>query len=220
MRFAVIGDVHSNIFALESVMNDIEKRDVDFVLSTGDLVGYLPFPNEVIEYMRAKRVLAVQGNHDKHIAFSRDPSVYTNMVINNKNREYLKNLPESLSLQYNGIKVLVVHGSPRSIDEYLFESSEILEEIAQEIDSDIVICGHTHIPYYKVVKGKHYINAGSVGKPKHGNSNSTYVIVEISNQEIKSDIIQVSYEVDKMIRVIQENDMIPNKLINMLTEGY
>ncbi len=68
MRFAVIGDIHSNKFALDSVLNDIAERNVDFIVSTGDMVGYLPFPNEVIDMIRNNKVLVVKGNHDKHIA--------------------------------------------------------------------------------------------------------------------------------------------------------
>lgn len=68
MRFAVIGDIHSNIYALESVIEDIREKKVDFIVSTGDLVGYLPFPNEVIELIRKERVVAIQGNHDQAIA--------------------------------------------------------------------------------------------------------------------------------------------------------
>lgn len=70
MRFAVIGDIHSNIYALESVVQDIKNRDIDFILCTGDMVGYAPFPNEVIDLIRKSNVLSIQGNYDKAIGNS------------------------------------------------------------------------------------------------------------------------------------------------------
>ncbi|MBC2579037.1 metallophosphoesterase [Clostridium sp. DJ247] len=238
MRFAVIGDIHSNIFALESVLKDIEARKVDFIVSTGDLVGYLPFPNEVIDTIKQNKILVVQGNHDKHIANSEAveddkinkmsgeeiqknaSAVYTNWIITNDNRKYLKNLSQKINIQCNGFKVLVVHGSPRVIDEYLYESEDTLTEIAKSIDEDIIVCGHTHIPYHVVVEKKHFINAGSVGKPKHGEPLATYVIIDIIDKEVKSEIIKVSYDVEKIVRAIEDNKMISNKLILMLKEGF
>ena len=68
MKFAVIGDIHSNKYALESVLEDIKERNVDFIISTGDLVGYLPYPNEVIDLLRRHSVLSVKGNHDEFIS--------------------------------------------------------------------------------------------------------------------------------------------------------
>lgn len=238
MRFAVLGDIHSNKFALESVLEDIRTKKVDFVISTGDLVGYMPFPNEVIEMLRERQVLVVQGNHDKFIAtsypVSRDliskmsyeqiqsnaSAAFTNYVISHDNRRYLKNLPEYIKLNCSGFKMVVVHGSTRSIDEYLYEDKEILLRQSKNIDDDIVICGHTHIPYHLSVDSKHFINAGSVGKPKHGSSQAAYVIVNIEEGKVISEIIKVNYDIESMVKAIEENNMISSKLIPMLIEGF
>jgi putative phosphoesterase len=238
MRFAVIGDIHSNKFALESVLEDINSKNVDFVISTGDLVGYMPFVNEVIDMIRANRVLVVQGNHDKRIADSKPvddevinsmseeqihsgaSSAYTNRVITEENRKYLKNLPGQLRIDYDGLKVLVVHGSHRSINEYLYEDKEILEPLSKELDEDIIICGHTHLPYHSIINGKHVINAGSVGKPKHGDSNGVYVIITVEEGKAYSEIVKVSYDVESMVKAIEGNKMISNMLIPMLKEGF
>jgi putative phosphoesterase len=238
LRFAVIGDIHSNKFALESVLEDISTQKVDFVISTGDLVGYLPFVNEVIDMMKANKILVVQGNHDKNIAeaqpvedetinemsevqiHSGASSAYTNWIITEENRTYLKNLPTQLSIDCKGLKVLIVHGSHRSINEYLYEDKEILEPLAAELDMDIIISGHTHLPYHSIINNKHFINAGSVGKPKHGDAKAAYVIVSVAGDQVHSEIIKVSYDVESMIKAIEENKMISNKLIPMLREGF
>lgn len=237
MRFAVIGDIHSNKFALQSVLEDINSKRVDFIVSTGDLVGYLPFPNEVVDMIRENRILVVQGNHDKFIAESElitdeeinkmteeqiqsnASSAFTNWSITDENRNYLKNLPEQLRINCNGLKLQIVHGSHRVVDEYLYEDKEKLAELAKTLEEDILICGHTHIPYHLTIDNKHFINAGSVGKPKHGDSRAAYVIINVENGKVKSEIIKVSYDIESIIKVIEENRMISNKLIPMLLQG-
>ncbi len=235
MRFAVLGDVHGNKYALESVFKDIEKQSIDFVVSTGDLIGYMPFVNEVIRMMKDKKVLVVQGNHDQVIGegkqvldgeiqnlsykeIQKDASrIFTNWAITEENREYLKNLPKNLQLECNNKKLVVVHGSPRSIEEYLYGLDEILEPIAVGTEYDAVVCGHTHIPYAKTVKGTEFINAGSVGKPKHGDNRATYVIIEVIEEKIKTEVRYVTYDVDAMIAAIKENQMISEELIEMIS---
>lgn len=237
MKLAVIGDIHSNIYALENVLKDIETKNVDFIVSTGDLVGYLPYPNEVIQLIRENKILAIQGNHDKHIASyhnitdeeietlsderiqSSASAIYTSWKITDENRNYLKNLPDKVTLLCNGFKILIVHGSPRKIDEYLYEEKEIISQIAESVEEDIIICGHTHIPYFTKCDHKFFINAGSVGKPRHGNSKSTYALIQIANENVNCETIEVDYEVQKMINAINENRMISNKLIAMLEQG-
>lgn len=238
MRFAVIGDIHGNKYALESVLKDIDSKNIDFILSTGDLVGYMPYPNEVIELIRKNKVVVVQGNHDKTIAESKQVSTYeiekmtdediqkkasrafTNWVLTDENRTYLKNLTSKLSLEVEGVKVVLVHGSPMSIDEYLYEDKEKLSKLTEVITEDVIICGHTHVPYTLTVRDKIFINAGSVGKPKHGDYHSTYVVVEIKDGLVCSSIEKVNYDVELMIRDIKNNRMISNQLIAMLQEGY
>ncbi|MFZ5986612.1 MAG: metallophosphoesterase family protein [Bacillota bacterium] len=238
MKFAVIGDIHSNIYALESVLEDIKNKDVDYVISTGDLVGYLPFPNEVVELIRSNHILSVQGNHDKFIGGSQYLSkevidklseseikanasaAYTNSTITDKNREYLRNMPSRIRIMIDGLRILVVHGSPRRIDEYIYEDSQNIKDIAYEVDADVVISGHTHIPFCSIVEGKHFINAGSAGKPKHGNANATYVIVDVTRGKITPEIIEVPYDVDKIAELVEQSNMFDKKLSDMLRKGY
>ncbi len=231
MRFAVIGDIHGNIFALKSVLEDIEMQAVDFIISTGDLVGYMPFVNEVIQMVKDKKVLVIQGNHDQVIGegekvtdeqivslpyevIQKDASrIFTNWKISEENRRYLKNLPQKLQLECNNKKLVIVHGSPRNNEEYLFENEECLAPLAKESEWDVVICGHTHIPYQKEVNKTLFINAGSVGKPKHGDNRSSYVIVELKEGNIEVQIQYVPYNVAAMIEAIKGNQMISDELI-------
>lgn len=237
MKFAVVGDIHGNKYALESVLAHIGNKDVDFIVSTGDLVGYMPYPNEIIDIIRSHKIIAVQGNHDKVIAESKNisleelnnmpvqdiqknaSSAYTNWCINDVNREFLKSLCAELVLKIGNKTIMIVHGSPFRIDEYLYENEEYLMDISEQVKADIIICGHTHIPYFTKVNEKYFVNAGSVGKPKHGDGRSTYVIVDVDKETVTYSIEKVEYDVSQMIRDIEENPMISDGLVEMLREG-
>lgn len=237
MKFAVIGDIHGNKYALGSVLEHIKNKDVDFIVSTGDLVGYMPYPNEVIDMIRSHNILSIQGNHDKVIAKSKRISLeeinnmtlqdvqknasaaFTNWCITDEHREFLNGLSSKLVLELGDKKIIIVHGSPLRIDEYLYEDDEHLAHLSEKISEDIIICGHTHIPYFKKVNEKYFINAGSVGKPKHGDSRSTYVIVDINRVAVSCSIEKVEYDVEHMVRDIQKNQMIPDSFIDMLLQG-
>lgn len=236
MRFAVIGDIHSNIIALDAVLADIKSKAVDFILSTGDLVGYAPFPNEVIQRLRREGILSIQGNYDRAVGnkelvcgcdyqeerqleMAGRSMAFTNAAVIDEARNYLRNLPESLIVEAGGLKVVVVHGSPRQINEYLFEDSTEVIEVTKELDADILICGHTHKPYHRVINGKHVINSGSVGKPKHGNPNATYVIVAVADGAVSAEIQEVPYNFEKVAAAIEAEEILPNEFAEMLRNG-
>lgn len=237
MRFAVISDIHGNIDALNAVLEDINKRGIEKVYSTGDLVGYMPFTNEVVDRIRDNSIEGILGNHDQVIAEGSKVSleetmdmddknlqasasrIYTNMTITDENRAYLKTLPLAIIIEADGVSIQLTHGSPRGISEYLYEEIGMFEELTETFDENAVITGHTHIPYHRVFEGKHFINAGSVGKPKHGNSNATYIIVDTEDGHIKVDIIEVAYPLNDLIAAIKDSKFISDKLIPMLEEG-
>lgn len=234
MRIAVVSDIHSNHYALKEVLKDIAKRNIDTIICTGDLVGYLPFPNEVIDIIRENKILTIQGNHDFYISKLKKPTskefhemnieeikksasaLFTSFELTEENRNFLQSLPKDIIMNLNGLQVLFVHGSPRSNSEYMYEDPELLEEITSSSSANVIISGHTHLPFHIKVGGKIVINAGSVGKPKHGNANSTYIILDILDKQLKTESIEVSYNVDKMIGEIMKNPFISDDLIQQL----
>ncbi len=237
MKFAVIGDIHGNVYALESVLKDIYIKEVDFIISTGDLVGYFPNPNEVIALMKEFNVLVVQGNHDKYIGESdkitdeqlasmseeermcKSSSTFINWVLTDENRKYLKNLPKNLKLSLDNKEMIVVHGSPFDISEYMHDDDELLSSFASKIEQDIIISGHTHLPYVKNILNKTFINSGSVGKPKNGNPNSTYLLVSVEKDQINCEIQEVSYDFSQLVKDIKDNPLISDKLVDNITNG-
>ncbi len=138
---------------------------------------------------------------------------FTNWIISAENREYLKNLPEQIQISCNGLKTMIVHVSPGSIDEYLFEKSNRIIKIYR--------CRYYYLRAYPYtisskIGDKHFINAGSVVKPKHVQPQATYVVVSIEANRVACEIVKADYDVTGIIKAIETNKMILNKLIQML----
>lgn len=224
MKIAFIADIHSNIHALSEVLRDIDGKNIEHVYCLGDLVGYMPFPNEVIDMIKSRNVRTVRGNYDesvgedllvcgcdyktpKDMELASRSLLWTQENTSAQNKQYLRSLPASIELDIGRRHVLLVHGSPRKNNEYLYENSPELKEIAAEADFDVLVCGHTHLPYYKVLNGKHIINAGSAGKPKHMSPAATYVIADISDESIMVEIVEVPYDFEKTAKAIEDSDL-------------
>lgn len=244
MRIAVISDIHSNIYALEATLKDIENKNIDLVVCTGDLVGYGTRPNEVINTIRKNRILTIMGNYDDAIgnykivcgcdypgpkdAEKAGLSMhFTGKETSDENKAYLANLPKEVTLTFNEKTIRLVHGSTRVINEYLKENSKEADEVMSELVEDILVCGHTHIPYAKYYGEKLLVNAGSVGKPKTGNPNANYVVIDIKNinevtkkeSSVKVEIVEVTYNFEKMAKEIEENEILPNDFARLIREG-
>ncbi|RGX04575.1 metallophosphoesterase family protein [Paraclostridium sordellii] len=236
MRIATISDIHSNLYALNEVLADIEKRNVDMVVCTGDLVGYATRPNEVIETLRKNKVLTIMGNYDEAIGNFKiicgcdypDPKdaekaslsmKFTSEETTDENKAYLRNLPKEVVISFNNKTIRFVHGSTRLINEYLKENSKEADEVMNNLDEDILVCGHTHIPYVKYYGEKLLVNAGSVGKSKTGSPNANYVIIDIIDSIVEVEIIEVFYDFEKVAKEIEENKILPNDFARLIREG-
>lgn len=236
MRIATISDIHSNLYALNEVLADIEKRNVDMVVCTGDLVGYATRPNEVIETLRKNKVLTIMGNYDEAIGNFKiicgcdylDPKdaekaslsmKFTSEETTDENKAYLRNLPKEAVISFNNKTIRFVHGSTRVINEYLKENSKEANEVMNNLYEDILVCGHTHIPYVKYYGEKLLVNAGSVGKSKTGSPNANYVIIDIIDSIVEVEIIEVFYDFEKIAKEIEENKILPNDFARLIREG-
>jgi putative phosphoesterase len=235
MKIALISDIHSNIYGLEAVIIDAKAKDVDQIICLGDMVGYYTFPNEVINLIRKERIQTIMGNYDDAVGYERmvcgcdypDPrdaenaSTSLNWTIENtsdENKKFLRELPLEMILKFEGRAIRFVHGSPRVINEYLKENSKEAEEVMGILTEDILVCGHTHKPYYKMYGNKMLINSGSAGKPKTGNPNANYVILDISTDEVKVDIVEVPYDFEKTATAAEKTGM-PKEFAEIVRTG-
>lgn len=199
VRIAVFSDIHANLPALQSVLADIRNVGVDAMVCLGDLVGYAPFPNEVIEVIRDLGIPTVMGNYDQGVGFDLDDCGcayrteeertlghvslrWTRENVTEEHKAFLRNLPPRFELSAGSFRLLFVHGSPRRINEYLFPDrpdSSFLHMMAQE-PANVLVCGHTHIPFFRKVDGLFVVNDGSVGRPKDGDWRATWALLEVT----------------------------------------
>lgn len=230
MRIAAISDIHGNIYALMKVLEDIDNQKVDMIICLGDLVGYGPHPNEVIALIKRRNLPCLKGNYDASVVDG-DFTYIRNTDINSfslpwasnevraSNKFFLSQLPESLDYVINDVNIKFVHGSPKAINEYLFEDAENTISNIQSIESDVLVCAHTHIPTFKNFDDKLFVNVGSVGKPKIGRPNSTYCIIDIDeHKNIKVQIREIEYEFK---RVVKDSKMLnfPTQLVSSYETG-
>ncbi|WP_406542060.1 metallophosphoesterase family protein [Clostridium ljungdahlii] len=214
MKIAIISDIHGNLEALKAALCDIEKKSIDTIICLGDLVGYGPYPNEVIQLVREKHILNILGNYDaavleKKFNYIRDNEVnkfcmpWAAEELSEENRDYLNSLPGEIVLNFGSKKFHFVHGSNKSINEYLKENSKEAEEAMDVLEEDVLICAHTHIPYRKKYGDKILLNDGSIGKPKIGRPNGTYLIME-PGEDVKSSIVEFTYDYEKTVKAMEK----------------
>lgn len=237
MKFAVLGDIHGNIHALDAVLEQMADEGADFIVGAGDLVGYGAFPGEVIARIRSERIPFVMGNYDEGTGFDKPECgcaytdsrmaewghqslQWTQAHVSGDDKAYLRGLPERVELRAYGLRVAVVHGSPRKINEYLTADrpEASIRRLMEPEELDVLICGHTHIPYCRQIGERVLINAGSVGKPKDGNPRAGYVLVSLNENGVQAELRRVSYDVEAAAVAIEKSGL-PPELAAMLREG-
>lgn len=257
MKIALFSDIHANLPALEGFFADVEIRNPDAIYCLGDLVGYNIWPNEVIHEIRKRKIPTIAGNYDFGIgrmsndcgcAYKTEPEKamgkisidFTNGLVNPDERAYLRNLPAHIKVEFqlnnDSLSLLLVHGSPRKINEYLFEDRDekSLIRIMEQANADIMCFGHTHKPYHRVLNSstnaqnhfRHAINTGSVGKPKDGNPKGVYVMLSIdenssilNKDSIIVEFIRFNYDVEKAAKAV-ESSILPDEYAEMLRRAY
>lgn len=237
MKLAVFSDIHGNVHGLEAVLKDIEARGADVVWCGGDLVGYGANPGEVVETIRHRGIPTVMGNYDDGVGYFRvacgcdypDEAAmerglrsvaWTKAHTTDDHKAFLRNLPYRLEREFDGHRVVLVHASPARLNEYLYEDvpDEVFRAHLAATGADVLVFGHTHVPFHKVLEGRHLVNCGSAGKPKHGNPNATYALLTLTPGHVAVDIVEVPYDFEAAARAIEATDL-PPEFARMLREG-
>jgi len=257
MKIALFSDVHANLPALEACLKSLDEQKPDAIYCLGDLVGYNIWANEVVNEVRKRGIPTIAGNYDQGIGLTSDDCgcayksaaekdmgkvsiSFTNSIVKAEERKYLRTLPAQIRVEFQlnneKLNLLLVHGSPRKINEYLFEDREekSLLRIMEGADADIMCFGHTHKPYHRIlstdkidnIRYRHAVNVGSVGKPKDGNAQGCYVMLTIDENSsftnkhaVQVHFIRFDYDIEKAAKAI-ENSPLPNEYAEMLRKGY
>lgn len=235
MPLAILSDIHANAPALRAVLDDIDRQGIKTIWHLGDVVGYAPFPNEVVAELVRRQVLGILGNYDRKVLeFKRkqkswqqqkDPAKYfsfawTSQNLSFRSRQYLKKMPETLSLEFGGKKFLLVHGSPERNDEPLTGATPEARfmELAATVAADVILCGHSHRPFSREIGAKWFVNPGSVGRSFDGDPRAAYATVDFRDGELRVFHNRVSYPVEENLKKMRAENF-PEPLLASLAQG-
>lgn len=246
MKLALISDVHANLHALTSVLEDIGSRGLlDRTYHLGDLVGYAPFPNETVAMIGSYKIPGVAGNYDSTVATQydhcgcryEDPAQerlahesFTWTLANTRQsaKDELARLPFRIDLQpfgghRPGPRVILVHGTPtlNTLYWHADRSDGFCRKMAATAGAragDVLAFGHTHLPWSRVVDEVTFVNTGSVGRPKDGDWRAGYVILDVDDSSAGVAFVRVEYDLDGATRAIRASTL-PDAFADFLEAG-
>lgn len=246
MKYALISDIHANLPALEAVLADIAGRDgIIATYHLGDLVGYAPWPDETVALLREAEIAGIAGNYDSTVATGykhcgckyEDPRQeelshvsygWTRGHVSAETKRFLGSLPFRMDVRVpgghqSGATLILVHGTPTLNTVYWTEDRPDsfclkMAGIAGAKAGDVIAFGHTHKPWHRVVEGIHFVNTGSVGRPKDGDWRAGYVLLDVADGTPRPEIIRVEYDLERAMRGIRKSDL-PDEFADYLRTG-
>jgi len=236
MKIVVLGDIHGNLPALEACFEQAEQEGYDWMVHTGDVVGYGPFPTECVQFVHQRNIAGVRGNFDDGVgagidlggADDEDPverSIaeasfrWTRARVDLWTRRWLSDLPFDVRHHAGRMDVAVYHASPVDIVSRLIEDmpESSWREYGKAAGAGIVALGHTHRPFHVKAGGRHFVNAGSVGRPRDGNPRTGYAVIE-SEGEVSVTFRRFPYDIESTVRAIEARGL-PVEIGQRLQQG-
>jgi predicted phosphodiesterase len=246
MRYLIFSDVHANLPALEAVLGEARAHaDLAGVYHAGDLVGYAPWPNEVVRVILEAGIPGVAGNYDSTVAtdykhcgckyedphqerLAHESYEWTRAHGSAETKRWLGGLPFRIDIRplgghTSGPTITLLHGNQHLNTFYMYEDrpDDLLRKMAESVGArpGSVICfGHTHKPWHRVVDGVHFVNTGSVGRPKDGDPRAGYVLLDVTAENVTVEFVRVAYDVEAAARAIIASEL-PDELADYLRTG-
>jgi len=234
---AFVSDIHGNLPALEAAVMDAKARGAGKIVCAGDMTGYGPFPDEVCRFLEERRIPSIIGNYDRKVIDvtnqgssaaagmkqkKRKILLWTGAHLDVRSRRYLVGLPERLDLRFpSEHRLLVVHGSPISMDDAIYPSitRRGLEVKVGGVRPDVLVCGHTHIPFVKRIGGVLIVNCGSAGHPVDGDPRPAYALVNAEEGAMpRGRIVRFEYDRNWTIKALEKTSL-PKGLQKDFAEG-
>lgn len=234
-KLLLLGDIHANYPALNAIVKYIQPTRFDRIINTGDFTVYSTFPNETIQWFRKrKKTVCILGNTDLRILRilkgkklkrpkkeeKRAMYFWTSENLHPENISYLKSLPKQTDFTLDQIRIGLFHGTLDDPDEELDPSGpeSRFHELAKHSRFEVHIMGHSHVPYYKIVNGVHFINPGSVGRMFDGDPRASFAILKISSENIAVEHFRIPYPVEEVVRGLK-NQHLPDIYAKMFRIG-
>ena len=241
MRVAFIGGIYSNFWALDATLADIRRRGVDSIHFLGDLGAFGPYPDRVPERLIAEGIPGIQGNYEESLStgatdchcgytdprdnyYAQISYDYTFANTSDMFKQWMGTLPGSIRFDAGDWRFLLVHGSPRKINEFLWSSNSptpFLEKLCADYDADVIVCTHTGLQWHRpLAAGKHVINAGVIGRPANdGRTNVWYTLVTTSDRKLSVEFVPIEYDHHTLAREMREEGL-PEEFIETVMTGW
>ncbi len=245
-RIACFGGIYNNYLALEAVCKDARSRGIEELYCLGDMGAFGPHPDRVFPLLKQFEVTCLKGNYDDSVSrnlpdcqcgytepqdnyFARLSYDYTLQRTSKENKRFLGSLPETLRLEIEGVRILLCHGSPRQVNEFLWESntpSHLLELFLKRANVDIILATHTGLHWKReLAAGKLFANVGVIGRPANdGQTNVWYTVVSVEGANLRSrkiDIehIPLEYDYQRLAREMRDEN-IPEEFVASVLSGW
>jgi putative phosphoesterase len=224
MRTVFLSDMHANFPALVGALQRAERLGAEAIFAAGDLIGRGPHPVETIRLLARRGIPAIRGNVETRLTTLRSKGTdfarllkkkgsrlaWTALQLGSAEWEYLDSLPPARILTLQGMRVLIVHGSPVSETDSIYPSitAEALTKKMGGETADVLVCAHTHIPFTKTIRGIRIIGCGSVGLPVDGDPRGSLVLCDISaSGKLSCRVIRFAYPVRGLIEDIKRKNV-------------
>ena len=239
-RIAVFGGVYNNYLALAAATRDAWWRDVDKMFCLGDLGAFGPHPDRVFPLLHAQDVSCVQGNYDNSVGndladcqcgytdprdnhFARLSYAYTYANTSPGFRAWMRGLPAQRRVRLGRYRLLLCHGSPRRMNEFLWESTtstHFLEHLADEYEADVILATHTGIKWHRRLSGdRHFVNVGVLGRPENdGRTNVWYTILE-ARPNLTVEFVPVEYDHHRLAAEMRA-EKLPEEFVETILTGW
>jgi putative phosphoesterase len=210
MKTLILSDIHGNLPAFKAILD--RETEFDQCLFLGDVVDYGPFPKECIVFLIKEMDYGVIGNHDNALAFGADcrcrgdfkmfsaeTRAWHKTLIAEDERKFLRSLPHLNSVTIDGKAVLLAHATPQGNLIHYLQESEI-EKVVHNLTEEIILLGHTHVQYKKLVGKTMVVNPGSVGLARDG-SQACYAVLEDGELTLK----RIPYDIKMTLEALMES---------------
>lgn len=246
MRAAFFGGIYSNSHALSAVIADARGRGAERLFCLGDLGAFGPCPDRVFPLLRDAGVECLQGNYDDSVGndladcqcgytdprdnfYAQLSYDYTHANTSPEHRRWLRTLPKELRLEFDGLRLLLCHGSPRRVNEFLWESTtstHFLDKLARDCDADVILGTHTGIHWERsLAGGKHFVNVGVLGRPENdGSTNVWYALLRTgpdadAGLRYSVDFIPLSYDHERLAKEMRD-ERLPEPFVETILTGW
>jgi diadenosine tetraphosphatase ApaH/serine/threonine PP2A family protein phosphatase len=239
-RVAVFGGVYNNYLALEATLEDARQRDVEAVFCLGDMGGFGPHPDRVFPLLQTAGVLAIQGNYDESLAlgkgdcgcgyadprdnwFARVSYEYTFRTTSPENKAWLGTLPKHCRTTLGHLRTLMCHGSPRIINEFLWESSTpngLIKKFLRDLGTDVILCTHTGIKWHRALgEGRHLVNVGVIGRPENDGRTNVWYAILTTGDELHVDFVPAHYDYGTLAQEMEQEGL-PAEFVETIRTGW